>query len=48
MRTNLAGALASVGRYVDAMREVRQALSLKPDYPPAIDTFKRLQAMGIK
>jgi Flp pilus assembly protein TadD/mono/diheme cytochrome c family protein len=46
--TNLAGVLAASGRYIDAMQHVRRALALKPDYPPAIDTFKRLQQMGIR
>jgi Flp pilus assembly protein TadD len=48
LHTNLAGVLAASGRYVDAMHHARRALALKPDYPPAIDTFRRLQQMGIK
>jgi tetratricopeptide (TPR) repeat protein len=48
LHTNLAGALAASGRYVDAMRHARRALALRPDYAPALDTFKRLQQMGIK
>jgi Flp pilus assembly protein TadD/mono/diheme cytochrome c family protein len=48
LHTNLAGALAASGRYVDAMQHARRALALKPDYAPAIDTYKRLQQMGIR
>jgi hypothetical protein len=48
LHTNLAGVLAASGRYVDAMQHARRALALRPDYAPAIDTYKRLQQMGIR
>jgi Flp pilus assembly protein TadD len=48
LHANLASALAASGRYVDAMRHARRALALRPDYAPAIDTYKRLQQMGIR
>lgn len=48
LQNNLGGALANAGRYADAMRHVRQALQLQPDYGPALDNFRRLQAMGIR
>jgi hypothetical protein len=30
------------------MKHVRQALALNPTYAPALDTFRKLQAQGIK
>ncbi len=48
LENNLGGALAAAGRFVEAMQHVRRAIQLDPGYAPAIDNFKRLQAMGIK
>ena len=48
LRTNLASALAATGRYDEAMRHVRRALELNPEYEPALDTFRRLQQLGVR
>ena len=48
MHSNLGGALAAAGRAVEGMQHVRRALQLDPDYAPALDNLKRLQAMGIR
>ena len=48
LQTNLGSALAAQGRLGDAMEHVRRALELEPDYAPALDNFKRLQAMGVR
>jgi Flp pilus assembly protein TadD len=48
MHSNLAGALMAAGRPREALVAARRALSLAPDYAPARDTLRRLEAMGIK
>jgi tetratricopeptide (TPR) repeat protein len=48
LHSNLASALAATGQFGEAMKHVRQALALNPTYAPALDTFRKLQAQGIK
>ena len=45
---NLGGALASSGRYVEALREFRRATQLNPQYGPALESIQRLERMGIR
>jgi Flp pilus assembly protein TadD len=45
---NLASGLATAGRFPEAMQYVRRALAADANYQPALDNFRRLQAMGIK
>jgi len=48
MQNNLGGALMASGRPRETFVAVRRARSLDPDYAPARDTLRRLNAMGIR
>ena len=42
------GALMAAGRPREAIVAVRRALSIDPEYAPARDNLRRLEAMGIR
>ena len=48
IHSNYGSALASSGRFSEALRHVRKALELDPSYAPARDTLNRLLQMGVK
>ena len=48
MHLNLGNGLAGAGRFVEAMQHIRRALELEPNAAPALETFKRLQRLGIR
>lgn len=45
---NLGGALASAGRFAEAMPHIRRALEIDPTYAPALDNLRKLRQMGIR
>ena len=48
MQNNLGSALAALGRFPEAVRHVRRALELRPDYTPALENMRRLEQLGIR
>ena len=48
IHSNLGSALAASGRYAEALKEFQRAISLKPEYAPALENIQRLERMGIR